>query len=31
AASHFWTRHHRYGPIEFLLRTATYGPGRKAG
>ncbi|MFJ9368982.1 hypothetical protein ACIRRA_31800 [Nocardia sp. NPDC101769] len=23
-----WIRHHRYGPIEFLLRTITYGPKR---
>ncbi|WP_433560655.1 DUF418 domain-containing protein [Nocardia sp. CA-151230] len=23
-----WIRHHRYGPIEFLLRTITYGPQR---
>ncbi|MGW4352992.1 DUF418 domain-containing protein [Nocardia sp. NPDC004582] len=23
-----WTRHHRYGPIEYLLRAITYGPTR---
>lgn len=27
-ASRLWIRHHRYGPIEFLLRTATYGPAQ---
>ncbi|UFS98563.1 DUF418 domain-containing protein [Nocardia huaxiensis] len=25
-AARHWTRHHRYGPIEWLLRAATYGP-----
>ncbi|MFL0295082.1 DUF418 domain-containing protein [Mycobacterium sp. SMC-18] len=24
--SRLWARHHRYGPIEWLLRRATYGP-----
>ncbi|MUM36233.1 DUF418 domain-containing protein, partial [Mycolicibacterium sp. CBMA 361] len=24
--SRIWARHHRYGPIEWVLRRATYGP-----
>ncbi|MFB7723555.1 DUF418 domain-containing protein [Nocardia sp. NPDC056100] len=26
AAARIWVRHHRYGPLEWLLRKATYGP-----
>ncbi|MUL82654.1 MULTISPECIES: DUF418 domain-containing protein [unclassified Mycolicibacterium] len=28
AVSRYWVRHHRYGPIEWVLRRATYGRQR---
>ncbi len=28
AVSAWWTRRHRYGPVEWLLRTVTYGVRR---